>query len=147
VAVLFELGPPLGRFGVGHEVQSLSDVRRAEARSANIERPEGVVLAFHVRLNKVEPSKCVFARRLFAKDDARISLGDESEPIRPKMSLVGEASFLARDREALTGTGTGPDFSVVGPSGEGKGVIPNPNPGEEMAAGVPSEISGPNIGN
>jgi hypothetical protein len=59
VAVLLTFGPPLGVLGVGHEVQSLPDVRRPEARSAGIERPDGVALCFQVSVNSVEPSKSV----------------------------------------------------------------------------------------
>jgi hypothetical protein len=55
--------------GVGHEPQPLPDVRRADARSAQIRRPDGVALSFQVSLNKVEPPKAVFACNLLAKDD------------------------------------------------------------------------------
>jgi hypothetical protein len=58
-------------------IQSLSDVRRTEARRAGIDRPEGVTLAFHVRLNNVEPSKSVLARNLFAKASDRAEDFDE----------------------------------------------------------------------
>ncbi len=58
-------------------------MRCAEARSAEIERPEGVARAFHVRLNKVEPSKSVLARNLFAKELARSALADEMEERGP----------------------------------------------------------------
>lgn len=54
--------------GVGHEEEPLSDVRGARARSAEIDRPEGVSRPFHVILNKVEPSKAVLACNLFTKD-------------------------------------------------------------------------------
>jgi hypothetical protein len=52
-------------------------MRRAEARSAGIDRPAGVARSFHVSLYKVEPSKSVFARNLLAKDDWRAALADE----------------------------------------------------------------------
>ena len=74
---------PLAFVVVGHPVKSLSDVRRPEARSALIERPEGVVRTFHVRLYKVEPSKPVRARNLFAKNDVRAALFDKMEKRRP----------------------------------------------------------------
>jgi hypothetical protein len=45
--------------GVGHKVQSLPDVRSTEARSAGIDRPDGVTRSFQVRRNKVEPSERV----------------------------------------------------------------------------------------
>lgn len=58
-------------------------MRRADARSALIERPDGVSLAFQVSVYKVEPSEAVLARNLLAKDDARAALSDEMEPVRP----------------------------------------------------------------
>jgi hypothetical protein len=58
-------------------------MRCAEARSAGIDRPEGVTRAFQVILYKVEPSKAVFARNLLAKDDWRAALLDEVEPRGP----------------------------------------------------------------
>jgi hypothetical protein len=36
--------------GVGHPVNSLPDVRGADARSAEIDRPDGVTLTFQVRV-------------------------------------------------------------------------------------------------
>ena len=73
--------------GVGQplccEVQSLSDVRRADARSAEIDRFEGVTLSFHVSVYKVEPSKAVLARNLLAKNNGGVCLGDEVVEERP----------------------------------------------------------------
>lgn len=47
------------QFGVGHPVESLADVRRPDARSAQIDRPCGVTLRFQVSEYNVEPSKSV----------------------------------------------------------------------------------------
>ena len=58
-------------------VQSLSDMRRAEARSAGIDRPAGVSRRFQVSLYKVEPTESVFACNLLAKDELRTALFDE----------------------------------------------------------------------
>ena len=69
--------------GVTHPVESLSDVRRTEARSAGIDRPECVARTFHVSLYKVEPSESVFARNLLAKADWRAALADEMVEIWP----------------------------------------------------------------
>jgi hypothetical protein len=55
--------------GVGHEPQSLSDVRSADARSRHTDRPAGVVFTFQVSLNKVEPSVVNRCFNLFSKDD------------------------------------------------------------------------------
>jgi hypothetical protein len=54
--------------GVGHPVSSVSDMRRADARSRKRDRPEGVTHAFQVILYKVDPSICVLARNLLSKD-------------------------------------------------------------------------------
>ena len=46
-------------------------MRRPDARSAQIDRPAGVTRTFQVSVNKVEPSKSVLGRNLFAKDGLR----------------------------------------------------------------------------
>ena len=58
-------------------------MRCAEARSAEIEKPDGVVRSFQVSAYKVEPSKAVLRRNLLAKDDARAALADEPLPGGP----------------------------------------------------------------
>ena len=63
--------------GVTHPVESLSDVRRTEARSAGINAPPGVTRSFQVSEYKVEPSKSVLARNLLAKDNDRAVDADE----------------------------------------------------------------------
>lgn len=72
---------PLAASGVGHPPQPLSDVRRADARSAEINRRAGVARTFQVSEYKVEPpeSGC----NLFAKDHARPALRDEPVPGGP----------------------------------------------------------------
>jgi hypothetical protein len=65
------------------EVESLPDVRCADARSAEIDRPDGVRLALQVSVYKVEPVESVFARNLLSKYDARSTLADEVVPVRP----------------------------------------------------------------
>jgi hypothetical protein len=69
--------------GVGHEPKALSDVRRTDARSAEIDRPDGVTRCFQVSVNKVEPSEAVLARNLLAKDCCRAMDFDEMEPRGP----------------------------------------------------------------
>ena len=58
-------------------------MRRPEARSAEIENPEGVTRSFQVSAYKVEPSKAVLRRNLLAKDDVRAALADEPLPGGP----------------------------------------------------------------
>jgi hypothetical protein len=59
--------------GVGHpdgtEVEPLSDVRRPDARSAQIRSPDGVALSFQVSANNVEPREAIPARNLLPKHD------------------------------------------------------------------------------
>jgi len=69
--------------GVGHPVQSLPDVRRTEARSAGIDRPDGVRLAFQVSAYSVEPMQRVLACNLLAKDNERAALADDLEERGP----------------------------------------------------------------
>mgnify|MGYP006287962391 CR=1 FL=1 len=137
--------------GVGHplcgEVQSLSDMRRTDARSAEIESPDGVVRCFHVSVYKVEPNEAVLACNLFAKDDCRAALADEIVPDGPKVSGVVETCALSCGAEGLTGAGACPDGPVVWPSGKLEGVGPDADPGEEVALSEPSEVHRLNIAN
>jgi hypothetical protein len=72
-----EVCPPVMVLGVGHPIKSLSDVRCAEARSADIECPDGVARSFQVCRYNVEPTEAVFACNLLAKDEARSALLNE----------------------------------------------------------------------
>mgnify|MGYP003341845860 FL=1 len=119
--------------GVGHEVQSLSDVRRADARSAEIKSPEGVTRCFHVRLNKVEPTEAVLARNLLSKDCWRAALANEVKPRWPEVPLIINPCSFACRAERLARTGSGPDGAVIGPSGSTQGVGPDADPCEEVA--------------
>ena len=106
-------------------------MRAAEARSAQIARPEGVVRAFHVSRYKIEPFER--ARNLLSKDNWRAALRDEALPDGPEVPLVVEACLLSGGAERLAGAGAGPDRSVVGPSCSPQGVAPYADPGEEVA--------------
>jgi len=88
---------------VGHEEQALSAMRRSDARSRNIRRPDGVSLRLQVSRNRIEPSKSIRARNLLSKHDCRAALSDEPKPRRPEMTLVREAAALACARERLAG--------------------------------------------
>jgi hypothetical protein len=101
--------PYFGSFGVGTEENSLPDVRRPEARSAGINRPDGVTLSFQVSVNKVEPSESVVTRNLFAKDKLRARLADEREPDGPEMTFIGCAGSFSGNRERLTRARSRPD--------------------------------------
>ena len=119
--------------GVGHEPQALADVRRTDARSAQIDRPDGVTRCFQVSVNKVEPAEAVTACNLFAKHDARAALRDEAQPLGPEMPLVGKAKPAAGRAERLARTTAGPDRAAVRPSGETQRVRPRADAREEVA--------------
>jgi len=108
--------------GVGHPIRTLSDMGSADARSAQICRPEGVSLAFHVRRYKVEPSEAVFTRNLFSKDDWRPALADEMQERWPYMPLVRKPLSFACRAERLAWAGAGPHWSIVWPSSLSQGV-------------------------
>jgi hypothetical protein len=137
--------PPDGVVGLGHPVQSLSDVRRTEARRAGIDRPCGVTRSFQVRLNKVEPAKSVFARNLLAKNDCRSALCDEMVERWPKVPLVSKPAAFACRGERLAGARAGPDVCGVGYAGAPQGVGPDPDAGEEVALVVPAKVISPHI--
>jgi hypothetical protein len=130
----------LPAIGVGHEPEPVSDVERADARSRDTTRPDGVTFSFQVIAKTVEPSVSNRALNLFAKDDDRAALAYEPKPRRPKVARIGAASLGASTRERLTGATSGPALSVVRPSGEPQGVAPSPNPGEEMALSESSKV-------
>jgi len=108
--------------GVAHPVQSLSDMRRADARSAQIRRPDGVTRSFQVSENNVEPLEASWARNLLSNDDCRAELADESEELGPEVPRVLELRLLAGRGEGLAGTRAGDDRAVVGPPRPAEGV-------------------------
>lgn len=115
-------------------------MRRPEARSAQIDRPDGVIRSFQVRVNSVEPSKSVLGRNLFAKHNDRADGLDEPEELGPEVTVVrGARSFPGR-AEGLAGAGAGPNRSSVVPTCASQGVAPDTDPGEEMALDVSPEV-------
>jgi hypothetical protein len=128
--------------GVAHPKQSLADVRRADARSAEISRCKGVGRCFHVSVNKIEPDEAVRARNLLTKDNARISLADEPEEVGPEVTRIGEAVAFPGRAERLAGTGTGPNRSIIWPACKSQRVAPSPDAGEEMTLGESGEVIG-----
>jgi len=68
---------------VGHEVDPLPDVRRAEAASRKIDRPDGVIKRFERYENIVEPACPNRSINLLTKDRCRAALADEPMPMRP----------------------------------------------------------------
>jgi hypothetical protein len=68
---------------VGHPVQSVPDVRSADARSRERNGPEGVAHSFQICLYKVDPRPDVRACNLLTKHDWRAALLDEVVPGGP----------------------------------------------------------------
>ncbi len=96
--------------GVGHEPQSLPEVRSADATSWQYGRPRGVACSFQVILNKVEPSHFNCCSNLLSKDDWRLALLDEAEPRRPEVAVVFLTFLFAGCAERLAWAGARPDF-------------------------------------
>jgi len=109
---------------VGHPdpPKSLSDVRRADARSADICRCAGVARSFQVSLYSVEPLQAVLACNLLTKNDCRAALADETEELGPEVALVVEAASLTCGAEGLAWAASGPHGPVVRPACEAQGV-------------------------
>lgn len=94
----------VGQLATGHEPQALPDVRSAEARSAQICRPNGVARYFQVSENKVEPTEAVLACNLLSKHDWRVALVDEVVPSGPEMPLIIKPAAFACRGERLART-------------------------------------------
>ena len=131
--------------GVGHEVQPVSDVRSADARSRKRDRPEGVTQGFQVILNKVDPRPAVSACNLLTKDSLRAVLADEVVPGWPQVPLVSKPSAFACRAERLARTGTGPNRSIVGDAGQSQGMRPDADAGEEVALREAAQVGGMNV--
>jgi hypothetical protein len=127
--------------------QPLSDVRRAEARSAHIESREGVARCFHVRLYSVEPSERVFACNLLAKDDARTVLANEPIKGRPEVSRVSSPLSPACRAERLAWRAPSKDGPVVWPSGLPQAIGPSSNSAEPVVLRKSRKVIGADIFN
>lgn len=128
--------------GDGHPVEPLADVRGADARSAQIRRPDGISQCFQVKRNSVEPRPSSRARNLFSKHDCRAALGDKPVEFRPEMPLVIGVALAAGVAERLAGAGAGPRGEIVGPAGEAQGVGPSADPGEGVELHSASNVGG-----
>jgi hypothetical protein len=125
---------------VGHEEQPLPCVGRADARSAQIRRPDGVTASLQVSENNVEPPEAILARNLLSKEDWRATLLDECEPCWPKMSRVENSAPLARIAERLAGARSGPDVGVIGDPCESQRGGPSADPSEEVPLSRPCNV-------
>lgn len=124
------------------EVEALTDVRRTDARSAQIRSPEGVARSFQVSAYSVEPREAVRARNLLSKDDWRAALADETEPLGPEVALVFDSLASTGDAEGLAGAGPGPDGVGVRPAGESERMLPDPDASKEVSTSSVFDIFG-----
>jgi hypothetical protein len=73
----------------------LTDVRRPDARSAQIGATVGIVQSFQISEYSIEPLTSKRARNLLSKDRCRAALSDETAELRPKVTRVLRAKLLA----------------------------------------------------
>jgi len=130
---------------VGHPKQSLSDMGRARARSAQICRPASVVQVFQVSEYSIEPSTSSLACNLLAKDRCRLALANETGELRPEVSLVVDAFSFSGTAERLARTTACPNRPVGGPVSEPQGKGPPSDACEEMALSISVEVSRSNF--
>jgi hypothetical protein len=74
--------------GVGHPEDTLSDMRRARARSAQIGTPDCISQCFQVSTYSGEPFTSILARNLLSNDRWRAALLNETQELGPQMTLV-----------------------------------------------------------
>ena len=128
-----------------HPVESLPDVRCPDAVCAQYRSPAGVAFSFQVSAYSIEPPFPNRAFNLFAKHNVRAALRDEIVEHGPEVAGVGGSELLASGTERLAGAASGPDGPVLRPSGELESVGPTPDPCEEVALNVTSEVRGANV--
>jgi hypothetical protein len=122
-------------------------MRRVNGASRYIEAFAGVAFSRQIRLDSVEPTIPSRSTNLFAKNDRRSAGGNEPVKVRPQVPWIVCPKSLPGGAERLARAGSGPDFSVVGPSGETEGVRPSANAGEEVGLRESSQVVGGNIAN
>jgi hypothetical protein len=123
---------PLAR-GVCRPENPLPFVWRADARSRQIRRPDGISDFFQVKRYSIEPFKSVVWRNLLSKDRCRAALRDEAVELWPQVPLVHFALSLAGARKRLAWAASSPNANIVWPPCELEGIWPAADPGEEMA--------------
>jgi hypothetical protein len=131
--------------GVGHPPQTLPDVRSADARSAQIDRPCGVARSFQISAYTVEPGETCSACHLLANDDRRPDGCDQAVHLGPEVPFIFGPCSLAGVAEGLARAGASPEGSVVGPASKSSCMAPPAETREEVDLGKPSEVFGSDI--
>jgi hypothetical protein len=111
-------------FGVCHPEQPLPLLWRADARSRQIRRCDGIVDFLQVKRYSIEPFESVAARNLLSKDRCRAALRDEAVEGWPEVPLVHFARSLAGARKRLAWAASSPNWNIVWPPCELEGVGP-----------------------
>lgn len=127
-------------------IEPLSDVRRIDGASRDIDRPAGVAFSFQISGNSVEPTIASRSRNLLSHDDRGPAGTDEAKEVRPQMPWITGACTFSRNAERLARARAGPEWAVVGPSGEAGSDAPQAAPGEEMALCEASKVIRPDVG-
>jgi hypothetical protein len=78
---------------------------------------------------------------LLSNNRCRSALLDEAEELGPEVTLVCCSFSFSGDGKRLTGSGAGPDWSVVTPAGLSEGVGPDCNSTEEVALSKSLKVS------
>lgn len=116
----------------GDPVETLTDMRRVDGASRDINRPAGVAFCFQISGNSVEPTIASVSRNLLSHDDSGPAGTDEAKEVGPQMPFVVGAFSFAGDAERLAGTGSAPQGPIVGPSCLPRCDGPHAASGEEM---------------
>jgi hypothetical protein len=103
-------------FGVGHPesapVQSLSDMRRADARSAQIRTCGDISQCPQVIEYSGEPIPAIRACNLLAKERLRSTLRDKIMEDGPEVAFVSGSGSLSSCAERLAREGGSPNRSI-----------------------------------
>lgn len=121
-------------------METLTDMRREDARSAQIRRPAGVILTFQISEYSIEPSEGNPACNLFAKDDCRMALADEGEPVWPEVARIEDAFPLPCGTEWLAWAASRPYLSVFRESREPQRERPSSDAAEEVALSISANV-------
>ena len=120
-------------------------MRGADARSAQICRPNGVTLVFQVSRYSVEPRESKRAANLFSKHHCRRALAYEVCPHSEEVSVVDGFAPAVSNAKRLTRAASGPDRTLIRPPGEPECIGPPSNAGEEMGLGIVPEVVGSHV--
>lgn len=117
----------------------------ALARSAEIDRPDGVTRCFQVSRYKIEPLQAKRARNLLPNNSVRATLLDEMVAGGPKVPLISKPKLLACRAERLTREAGAPESSGVGDAGATGCKTPYADSGAEMYLRKSGEFSGSDV--